>query len=181
MGNDDLRHLYPELNDYKQFKDLTSKEMNFVWYVGCKSSPYYDLSLSLRISQCADLVWGVSDVDSAKKYGTIKEMPEYIAQAIKRMEIFSPTARSRARKMAFNIMKNYERMAELSVDAMFHVGKFDWAAAKEFTETMGKISRDLNNVVFILENGYGMSRQKDLESETDQDLDMSLVEKWSGR
>ena len=93
-SNKDLKREYPELSDYREFTEITSTELLFVWYWASPSSPLAELAEEKRLDPAIDRAFlNASQKEARKIEYAGMNFPSGIKAAIKRMEKFNPGMR----------------------------------------------------------------------------------------
>lgn len=112
-----LRIDYPELRNYKEF-DIRPKELLFVWYYACKSSPYFNLDIPEKeiVKKCIEAS-GLYFSDPVKKTEFLEgRFPDKIKLAVQTMNSFEPSARIKAKLDAARNYSNYMKLTKLELD-----------------------------------------------------------------
>jgi hypothetical protein len=95
----ELKREYPELDDYQEFRGLSSEDLVFVWAWACPTSPFLEIVEEKRCTPCIDFAFKRPHQNAARKQaygadtGTAPSFPDEIKNAIKRMEKFNPGLR----------------------------------------------------------------------------------------
>ena len=113
-----LRVDYPELSNYEELKSLFKKELLFVWYYACKSSPLFDFDgpKKVLIEKCVKAS-GLKLDDPAKKVKFMAgNFPAKVQAAIEVMQNFEPSARITAKLEALKDIEDLKKMTSLKLD-----------------------------------------------------------------
>lgn len=171
---------YPDLAEYKEFKELSKEELNFVWYVGNPSSPLNGggiLDEKLKYKSAASRC--IRDPEKKKRFGE-GDIPSNLREAISKMSTFSPEARLIAKQVATTAFHNLQAMVDINVNDDFkitrnitsgtgkdkvveQVEEMDWAGRKQYIDTVSKISDLLPNLLKQVEHGFGVEEKNDKE------------------
>lgn len=180
---------YPDLNEYKEFKDLTREELNFVWYVGNPSSPLNGGNiLDERIKYKSAAFRCIKDPEKKRRFSE-GDMPSGIREAIAKMQTFSPEARAIAKQVATTAFHNLQSMVDINVGADFkimrnitsgtgkdkvveQVEEMDWAGRKQYIDTVAKISDLLPSLLKQVEHGFG------IEIKNEKEIGMKPIDKF---
>lgn len=180
---------YPDLNEYKEFKDLTKEELNFVWYVGNPSSPLNGggiLDEKIKYKSAASRC--IRDSEKKKRFGE-GDMPSSIREAIAKMQTFSPEARAIAKQVATTAFHNLQSMVDINIESDFkilrnitsgtgkdkvveQVEEMDWAGRKQYIDTVAKISDLLPSLLKQVEHGFG------IEIKNEKEIGMKPIDKF---
>ena len=155
----DIKEKYPELNKYKEFEDLNNKKMTFVWLVGNKTSQLVISGLPLRTKiekalKSSGLEAELSPDEIAKWLNNM--VPEEIAVAIKRMEIFDPATRARATLLSMKIFENYEKILNDEIEESDSIEQ-----RISYIEMAEKARKGIPDLVQQIELSYGIEIKKE--------------------
>jgi len=152
--NKDLRIEYPELMEIDEFRDLTPRELNFVWYFSNRTSPYFKeknnkkkVELSLKKGYGEHITHELRIKYVAGKY------PEKIRKAIDRMERFNPSVRMEAKQSIEKIFSNLQGLIDLSKTDLVEL---DLTEKKSYADLAIKVSENLPKIVSQLEQSFGI-------------------------
>ena len=161
---------YEELDDVVEFKDLSNRELVFVWWYANQTSPYFDIKdLKHKTALCIREAFGSKlskeDIDSFVE----GNFPERISLAIPVMKRFSPSVRMKAKMMKEKIMSDYMQLLSVNVKDL------DEKAVKAYVDMTKIISPALKELVADIENSFGVKIKngKQLSSE-DNEMDIIL-------
>jgi len=150
----DLRIEYPELADVKEFQDLKVKEVRLCWLLGNRTSPIYKLSKQERLNKALELVYGNAySIRADLKPIMSGNMPDNIKEGIKKMELYNPEYRLRAKLMSQYMFDMLNDMIVLDTATL--VG-MDIDEKKKYTDLIVKIHSELPDMVKRLESSYGI-------------------------
>lgn len=65
-----IKRDYKELDDYEEFKALTSPELVFVWWFACQVSPIIDLPEEKRVMVAVDKAFKIKSQAEARSWST---------------------------------------------------------------------------------------------------------------
>jgi len=149
----DLRLEYPELSEIEEFKGLKAKEVRLSWLLGNRTSPIYRLSKKDRLSKALELTYG-RDYHIRKDLGEIirGELPEYIVNAVRKMESFNPEYRLRAKLMTQYMFEILNEMIVLDSQTL---AAMDIDEKKKYTDLVVKVNDELPGMIKNLESAYG--------------------------
>ncbi|MHA1974621.1 MAG: hypothetical protein ACTSW1_16595 [Candidatus Hodarchaeales archaeon] len=113
-----LRVDYPELGKYEELKALRAKELLFVWYYACKSSPLFNYdgpkkNLIERCIKASNL--RIDDPAKLAKF-EVGNFPAKIQAGIDVMFNFEPAARIVAKLEALKDIEDLKKMTSLKLD-----------------------------------------------------------------
>lgn len=150
----DMKLDYPELASVEEFKELSARDLKFVWFVGNRTSPLATLKTKLRVKTAYETVYEGYKRDKGLQ-SQLKEgiIPGKFKDAITRMSQFIPTVRLKAKletEYIFDAMQNLIFVSAAERTAMAGEDKKDYQAL------LSKISKDLPDLVSKIENGYGI-------------------------
>jgi hypothetical protein len=160
---------YPELDDVVEFKDLSNRELVFVWWYANQTSPYFDMKdIKHKTALCIKESFGSKlskdDIDSFIE----GNFPEKISIAIQRMKRFNPSVRMKAKMMNEKILTDYMQMLSKNVADM------DTKDAKAYVDVTKIISQNLNDLVSDIENSFGIKIKNGKISSEDNEMDIIL-------
>ena len=150
----DLRIEYPELAEIEEFKDLKVKEVRLCWFLGNRTSPIYKLEKAKRLEKGLELVYGKNYSSRRDLEPILKgEMPEEIVRGIRKMELFNPEYRLRAKLMSQYMFDILNDMIIVDSDTL---STMDIDDKKKYTDLVVKIHSELPEMVKTLETSYGV-------------------------
>jgi hypothetical protein len=153
-NSSDLRNEYPELADIPEFQKLKAKDVRLCWLLGNRTSPLYKLEKRQRLHKALEIIYGVRYQENEDLTPMIHgEMPEEIREGIKRMELFNPEYRLRAKLLSQYMFETLNSMVVLS-DA--EIVQMDIDEKKKYTDLVVKIHSELPDMVKRLEESYGV-------------------------
>jgi len=170
---------YPELAKIETFKKLGKEDMLFVWYMGCKSSPFYnEENPRVKREKCMTEAYTHQALERNKEKFLAGDFPEKIRIAIHEMTRFEVGPRMRAKKMIETIMGNYEGLIDIDIKKEFitEKGEVDWTKKKAYIDACSTVSKVLPNLINQAEGGFSLS-----ETEDGKEIDLSsedLVDKF---
>jgi hypothetical protein len=150
----DLRIEYPELAEVSEFKDLKAKEVRLCWLIGNRTSPIIKLSKRDRVFKALELVYGKYYEKNKDLQGIINgDIPEHIVLGIKRMELYNPEYRLKAKLMSQYMFEILNDMILLDANTL---ATMDIDEKKKYTDLVVKIHSELPDMVKRLETSYGV-------------------------
>lgn len=162
---------YPELLKYQEFKGMPSKDLVFVWYYGCKASPFYPIDDERkRIEKCLEKAFP-DEKERRKNWDRFFDGFETkIRNAVDRMESFEPNARVRMKQMTEKMFENMQRVLQINADDineefMDKDGYVDWAKKKSYIDSVSKANEALPHILKNLESSFGVVEDEDDENE----------------
>lgn len=178
---------YPELATISEFRSLSEFDLRFVWYYANPTSPlaYIDISNgtddTTKLLKATDAAaQGLDDVDKKKiKKFVAGYFTEDVKVAIKRMMLFNPNVRMRAKFNVDQIFRNIERLTHISEDQYLIMEQSD---RKAYVDLGTKVVSSMEMMVAIMERGFGIKEEvkekpsEEVEEHTDniiQTLDQS--------
>ena len=159
----DLAMDYPELYENENFRKLNRAEKLFVWYWGCRASPFWDLEdVDERLDKCIHHSFGSTLDHVAKQRFMSGNFSEKIDKAIIFMNKFQLSPRVRASKLTEKILKNIEKLidVEISEDSEEFKnkdGEADWSKKKAYIDSCEKATKILPDLIRQVEEGYGVT------------------------
>lgn len=169
-----LRIDYPELSGIKEFESLRKNEMLFVWYYGCKSSPYFNLDWKETdiIKKCVEK----SQLNVNKEFLEGK-FPDKIKSAVLVMNRFEPALRIIARQEAAKTLLDNRKLTSLILDNegnniqfQSKEGDVDFMKKKHYQKMLSDASADLPVLIQRAEQGFGLTEKSKSKVE-DKNLD----------
>lgn len=157
-NNKDLRTLYPEMMEYREFRPESIKvhDLLFVWYMRCSTSPYYDIEDDKKLEQCVRAAYPTAQQREIKLAEFKERIPDNIKQAFKRMESFNAAARVENYLYTKMVRDNCKKMLAVDVDLLDDEKKEAWA------KLAPNIWKMLNETTKTLESGgFGVVDQED--------------------
>jgi len=121
-----LRVDYPELSSYEELKSLFKRDLLFVWYYACKSSPLFNFDGPERvlIEKCIKASELTFDDEARKTKFLAGNFPSKIQAAIEVMNNFEPAARIMAKIEALKDIEDVKKMTSLSLDSSGNHAEF---------------------------------------------------------
>jgi hypothetical protein len=163
-----LLRTYPELASDQVFKEISSDELLFAWYMGIPGSPIdEELSIGLRLKAAASRAFP-NNIDKYKKYSA-GDVPDSVKAAWRKFEEYNPEARLAAKKMVQTIFSKWQEIIGADVKKDFiYTDKdgneaVDWTARKQYVDATKTISESLPSVIKQLEEGFGYQEIKKTE------------------
>lgn len=153
-NSSDLRNEYPELADIAEFKFLKAKEVRLCWLLGNRTSPIYNLEKRQRLHKALEIIYGGRYQENEDLSGMLRgEMPDEIREGIKRMEMFNPEYRLKAKLLSQYMFDTLNSMVVLSDGDLANMEIED---KKKYTDLVVKIHSELPEMVKRLEESYGV-------------------------
>lgn len=157
----DLRKEYPELGRIEEFKILKTWQMYFVWLYASPCSEYAKTEMpesSRRNRSVKRAMWDVNkdrlrDGISNQDFDNYLRgnFSEEVNSAIRRMEMFNPNARFKARLMAEKILDDFMYFLNRNPEEIT-----DTDERKKYVDMCVKIHEELPAVIKNVEEGYGV-------------------------
>ena len=157
----DLRKEYPELNTIDEFKVLKTAEMYFVWLFACPTSPLSDTDLvAANRRQRAVRAAFIDQSTNSVRIGYSDEIyQQYMAGvysedvnlAIRRMEMFNPNIRYKAKMLAETTINNFMEFVNKDISEIV-----DTDERKKYVDMCDKILDALPKLIEKVETGYGI-------------------------
>lgn len=177
-----LRMDYPEIREVKEFQDLRPQQLLFVWYLACKTSPYYDVDdLEERdiIKLCLEKS-KLNIVDPTSKAEFLEgKFPDRIKAAIPPMQRFEPSIRILARIEAARMILDYKKLTSLNLDDdgnhtqfMGKDGDVDFNKKQKYHKMLDDGMEALPRLIAKAEQGFGIIEKSKSQIE-DKNLDES--------
>lgn len=168
----DLKHQYPELGNFPEFKNLTTAELLFVWWYANQTSPLVtddNLSDKMRIAFAFTEAFGTKSNDAVydkrKTDYYSSNFPSHISIAIDVMRSFNPTVRARSRMMVEKILANYEKLVDIKISDFETKNddgskEINWTGRNNYVTSTKNISDTLPQLINQVEQGFGVSDNK---------------------
>lgn len=157
------------LLNVEEFKSLSDKELLFVWYFACKSSPVCDKKEMDRVVEAFKLVpeFAVNMKEDVYESFLSRNFPSHISYAIKVMKRFDPDIRFRAKTFTDRIMDNIDYVTRKKAEtyADISVGEL-----KSFIDMQINIAKNLPDIVSASEHGYGFKKNTEKEGKKSSTL-----------
>lgn len=183
-----LRVDYPELNEYKEFQGLRPKEILFVWWYACRSSPYFNMDYNSEreiVEMCLDRVNFYFDDPAKKEKYLSQNFPEKISAAISMMRTFQPSVREMARKSAVRSLHNIRKLTSLELDEdgnhpLFRNKDDEWDFKKRNDYMKMIISKEekIDAIIEKAEQGFGLMKLTAEQSKDLDDGDLTFLESY---
>jgi hypothetical protein len=150
----DLKIDYPELASIEEFKDLQPKELKFCWYVGNRTSPFFEYDRERKIKQTLAVLFP-RGFDKFKEWVEVAEgnMPDKILRGIERMTQFNVENRLQAKMLAEYSFYKLQLLMDVD-DSVIKTMDFD--DRKRYSDVLMSIQKNLGSIVKDLETGYGV-------------------------
>jgi len=176
----DLRKEYPELAGIEEFKPLSIWQMYFVWLYASSGSPYNqnETTIPEKRRLCASrsmyvskhtLRTGVKEDDYLNYVSGV--FPEEVNIAIRRMEMFSPNARLKAKLMAEKILEDFMEFLSRDKNEIQ-----DTDERKKHVDMCVKILEEMPKLIKNVEEGYGV-RTTIRRSDAENNKGMTLLDR----
>lgn len=156
----DMRNEYPELQTIPEFLFLNEEEMRFVWLIANRTSPFNVIGEHNQAKKGEAYRGALKHSGLGKKIGDAQSkeigsgiLPDKLHKGAKRMEIFNPSIRMRAKLMAELMFANQEKMISITEEELKVMGVGD---KKDYASLCKNIADNLENLVPQLENAYGV-------------------------
>lgn len=146
----DLRVEYEELGSVEEFKELTNKEMSFVWYYANQTSPYAQLPSKDRVLKCLEILKDELSSEQLEEYYALN-FPSHIDLAIEVMARFNPRLRSQAKDINETIFRNVKRIVSVNPDELT-----DMKEKKEYIAISMDVIKSMPELINQLEQGFGV-------------------------
>ena len=132
--------------------------MEFVYAYACQSSPVKNLQPEKRVLRCLELIKDRLDNKQMMAYAKLN-FPDKIQSAIDRMAKFDLGARMRAKAIIEKVFSKVEQIAETEFDTP------DIESMKRYIDLAKGVAAIMPNLVFQMENGYGVKYVAPVEEE----------------
>lgn len=165
---EEYRSLYPELKRIREFENLQTKALIFVWWYANPTSYIADIDNDYERASKALEASKYSPTKAVKDNILQLRFTDDLAAAIDRMARFREDIRVRVKEMMENILKTYESMANKTEDSEgFDIDKY--------VTVTTKIIDKLPELIEKVEEGFGITyRSMDEELESVQ----SFLKDW---
>ena len=164
IKSEDYRHRYPELERTKEFTNLHTRALMFVWWYANPTSPlvldipdnYERVAEALKKSQYTPSKTEKEDILRL-------EFNSDLAAAVQKMSDYDPGARFRAYKMVLTIFDEYEKLAKMGPKAFITKeegegeAKIEYIDYPRYVTTSTKITEELSSLLAKIEEGFGIA------------------------
>jgi len=157
----DLRLEYEELGEVEEFKDLSNKEMKFVWFYANQTSPYIQLPAQDRIIKCLEILKDDLSAEQLEEYYTLS-FPPRIEVALEVMIKFNPKLRTEAKNITELIFKNIKKIVAVQPEDIP-----DMEEKKKYIAISMDVIKNMPELINQMEQGYGI-RVKGSKKDTKQ-------------
>lgn len=166
----DMRSVYEELAEFEEFENLSNAELEFSWYMGCVSSPFYLIRDNHeRMKLSAAKAFRGAYVPQGVKDGNLSAE---LDAAIERFKQFYPPMRMHAKNLIDTIFDNWTLLASLNTTDMEHEAMAH-SEKKAYVEMTSKIASEMQNIIRQKEQGFGVSK---LKKKTKEGSDSNLMD-----
>ena len=163
---DDYRHRFPELERTKEFDNLPSRQLIFIWWYSCQTSPLVleEHDNYERVKEALNRS-GFNPGKVEKERILSLQFDSAMASAIKRMAEFDPGARFKSYLMVKKIFDEYQHILDRGPDAFKETvtkGEGEKAVVteeidyKKYVDISAKISGELSGLLVKLEEGFAV-------------------------
>jgi len=159
----DLRLEYTELGEVEEFRQLTQKQMTFVWLFANKTSPYSSVPISERVLKCLHVLKDELTGTTIEEYSLLI-FPPNISAAIDRMKKFNPFIRTQAKSLTEIIFKNIKKIVNVNMDELVEMED-----KKKYVDIAMGVAKNMPELIRQLENGYGVRETKSAKEEKKKD------------
>lgn len=152
---------YPELKGYKEFEDLSSRELKLCWLVGNRTSPIASYEKKKRLRAALEQCYN-SASRNRKEYLEMHEgkIPQKLKEGITKMSTFNPSYRLRA-KMLDEYM--FDQLQTIVVKTEEEKKTMDIDEQKKYASLMMDVSAKMPEMINRMESGYGVTVKKEKE------------------
>ncbi len=166
----DMKTDYPELARVIEFKDLTNKEMVFVWFHSNQTSPYFEMEAKHKTALSIKEAWGDKltreDIDAYLD----GNFPEKIRLALERMKKYKPSVRMKA------LMMQEKTMADYQIILAKNISGLEPKAQSDYIDMINKINKALPELINSIEEGFGIKIRSGKDFVTENEMDTILQE-----
>ena len=153
-SSSDLRNEYPELAEVPEFQKLSSKHLRLCWLLGNRTSPIYKMEKKQRLHKGLEIIYGARYRENEDLALILKgELPDELVEGIRRMELFNPDYRLRAKLLSQYMFETLNDMIVLDEQTKLTM---DVDEKKKYTDLVVKIHSELPDMVKRLEESYGI-------------------------
>ena len=157
---------YPELKDNPAIMGLgKAKEQKFCWYLGCRTSPLYNMynkeeTKEKAINKALDACF---DKAETRRRNEVKKIPANIKAAIEAFNKYNVSVRVRSQSMIAKVMDNFEKIVDVDIKGpeFYEVdkngdttGRKDFDAIKKYTDTATTVVKLIPDLVRQAEEGF---------------------------
>lgn len=183
-----LRVDYPELSRYDELKGLGRRELLFVWYYACKSSPYFNMDVKdprLVVEKCLEASGLIFQDETKKAKFLARDFPEKISAAIKVMSSFEPSVRILAKLKAVKAIATLERLTNLKLDEDGNHSSFknkdgqvSFTSRKQYQDAVIAAQEKMDALIEKAEQGYGITIIDSSANKNIDDNGLSFAESY---
>lgn len=159
---------YQELASVTEFKDLTNSELVFVWWVGNRTSPVFNLPERKKVYVGYKKAFGKAKNDTLQQYLS-GIFPAKIALALEKMKTYIPSVRLEAKLMAEKTWEDYRKILSTNIDSII-----DADAKTKHLNMIQKVRADMPNILRDIEMGYGVTI-KEISDEDSKFKDIDIL------
>jgi len=125
-----IKRDYKELDDYEEFKPLTSAELLFVWWFACRCSPIIDMPEEKRVLVACEKAFKSKGQAEARRleYGSLA-FPDTLKAAIKIMDRFDPGGRIQRMVDDLHLLKQMQIIIRKDISGATPDEIVDWMKA----------------------------------------------------
>lgn len=178
---------YPELKNNSALKELEGKKLLFSYFLGCKTSPYYeeynssDLNERQKAVDRARIDSGYIIKDQRQFNDVFKQLnfPPEIRKAIQAFNLYEPSVRIRIKMMKEKMLNNFEKIIDVNIEGKeFEVvtkdgaftGEKDYDKISKYVGACSNIEKLTDDILKSLESGYGISSDDKEEAKTGEGI-----------
>lgn len=154
---------YPELKEYIEFSYLTQREVRLCWFIGNRTSPFFNKPKDEKIRLAVQQVYRGASQSRKEVIEMLKgNIPDKIKSGIKRMSTFRPSVRLRSRLINEYIFESLQDIINISAEEK---AVMDLEEKKKYADLMIKVSTELPNVIRQMEVGHGINYSMNKDGE----------------
>jgi hypothetical protein len=178
---------YPELKNNPALKDLEARKLLFAYFLGCKTSPYYeeynssDRHIKVKAVDKArrDSAYIIQDQRQYNDVFKQLNFPPEIRQAIQAFDLYEPSVRVRIKMMKEKMLENFEKIINVDVEGKEFeavdkngaaTGERDYDKISKYVGACSNIEKLTDDILKALESGYGISSEGKEEAKSGEGI-----------
>jgi hypothetical protein len=154
----DMKAEFPELAEVEEFKNLSNRDLKFVWYLSNQTSPLVDLGTKERIKEAIEICYNGKLPEAEKDEYIAGVFGEEMLKAINRMSMIDPMIRVQAK---YNIEYIFGKLQKIIVIADNELNELEADEKKKYAELAIKIANEMPNLVSLMERKFGIKKKRD--------------------
>lgn len=154
----DMKAEFPELAEIEEFKNLSNRDLKFVWYLSNQTSPLVGLDTKCKIEEAIEICYNGKLPDAEKERYFAGSFSDEILKAINRMAMVDPMIRVQAK---YNIEYIFGKLQKIIVITDDELNELEADEKKKYAELAIKIANEMPNLVSLMERKFGIKKKRD--------------------